>query len=253
MAPSAPIAVALFRLATANLDEQSMLQMPVMDKSVETDASDSDCACPGYFEAECNDNAFQGCIWEAAHGSNAPWCACDPNFVATTPLFSAPASSCVPVFQMDGEEYFGGNRAESFGGDVADLPMGDSPYTIEMLVKPEANIGNGGMVFWGDCSGGKAMALSFNGGPNRFRHYWWSNDLDTDAPYSLADGQYHHVAVTYDGTTRSMFVDHALLNQDTPGTHSVTRKDNFVIGKTHCISNDFFRGYIRDVKISACV
>lgn len=169
-------------------------------------------------------------------------------------LANAPTALPVPLFHMPGEEYFGGNRAESFGGNVADLPMGDSPYTIEMFVKPEANVGDGGMIFWGECGNGgsKAMALRFFGGPSRFRHYWWGNDLDTNTPSSLADGQYHHIAVTYDGTTRSQFVDHVLLNSDTPGTHRVAVKDNFVIGKTHCNQNlEFFRGYIKDVKIHA--
>lgn len=82
------------------LDESSMLQMPVVQKSVESDASD--CACPGYFEEQCQENAFQGCVWTADnlghHGlgwtdqgeSNAPWCQCDPNFDGPPPLFRPP-------------------------------------------------------------------------------------------------------------------------------------------------------------------
>lgn len=78
MAPSSLIVVAFFRLASATSDEQSMLQMPVVDKSVETDASD--CRCPGYYEEQCNDNAYQGCMWTDDGDSDSHWCKCDPNF-----------------------------------------------------------------------------------------------------------------------------------------------------------------------------
>jgi len=106
MAPSIPLMAAFLRLSTADLDEASMLQMPVTERNVQTDAAE--CHCPGYYEEQCTDNAFQGCIWTSAdlgphpqgwtdQGlSNDPWCQCDPNFEGTPPLFDDPAPPPAP-------------------------------------------------------------------------------------------------------------------------------------------------------------
>merc|ERR1719359_1480272 len=154
---------------------------------------------------------------------------------------------------MAGEEFFDGSRKESFGGDVADIPMGNSPYTIELFVKPESNVGHGVMVGWGECEEDKANYFRFMD-HSRLRNNWWGgNDLDATTSASIADGHYHHVAVTFDGTTRSIFLDYALLVSDTPGVHIVDRKDNFLIGGKDCSDsrNWNFKGYMRDVKIFA--
>jgi len=157
------------------------------------------------------------------------------------------------VFQLLGEQVFDGRRAESFGGDVADIPLGNSPYTIEMFVKPKANIGMGGMISWGDCSPRQANAFRFNHGPTGMTHYWWGDDMTAAIPYSLADDNFHHVAVTYDGITRKMFVDYVEIGEDIPDyDHKVTRKDNFLIGKSHpCDGSkvEYFKGSIKDVQI----
>lgn len=94
MAPSAPIVVSLFRLASSSQDEQSMLQMQLQMPIQNSDSSE--CHCPAYFEDECLANAFQGCIWQEHHGSNGPWCTCDPNFVPEPPLFTHPDNYPVP-------------------------------------------------------------------------------------------------------------------------------------------------------------
>jgi len=84
-----PLVAAFFRLSLANTcDEDSMLQMPVVEKIVKADASD--CRCPGYLESQCLENAFQGCIWTDTGDSNAPWCQCDPDFVYNPLLFVSP-------------------------------------------------------------------------------------------------------------------------------------------------------------------
>lgn len=130
MAPSIPLVAALLRLADANLDEQSMLQMPVVEKTVETDTSD--CACPAYYEEQCTDNAFQGCVWSDAGDSNAPWCQCDPNFVPTLPLYTggsppvpAPADPWILIAHQDvSAGYFASNTKETFLENADDATAG---------------------------------------------------------------------------------------------------------------------------------
>jgi len=60
-------------------DEASLLQMPVVQNTL--DATDSECRCPGYYQEECEAEAAQGCIWSSAGTSNSPWCQCDESVV----------------------------------------------------------------------------------------------------------------------------------------------------------------------------
>jgi len=96
MAPSIPLFAALFSASRASDDEVAMLQAPIM-KTVNTDTADSECRCPGYYEAECRDEKHfaQGCRWEDN------WCQClgpdttssvDPDTVTLPPGVGAPVT-----------------------------------------------------------------------------------------------------------------------------------------------------------------
>ena len=61
------------------------------------------------------------------------------------------------------------------------------------------------------------------------------------------DGSWHHVAATFDGTTRKVFKDYVLRSSDTPGGQAASRKDNFCIGKSY--GNEFFHGQIKEVRV----
>ena len=80
-----------------------------------------------------------------------------------------------------------------------------------------------------------------------FRHYWWGADLDcTGTQCPISTGTWYHVASTWDGTTRKLFVNGVLKRSDTPGANNATAA-NFHIGKTCC--SEFFNGLIDDVAI----
>ena len=82
---------------------------------------------------------------------------------------------------------------------------------------------------------------------NGLRNYWWNYDLVRDAtPVQLLDGNWHHVAATFDGQTRSLWLDGNLLGSDSPGSPNV-QPLNFTIGKT--VGNEFFSGFLDDVRI----
>jgi len=65
-------------------------------------------------------------------------------------------------------------------------------------------------------------------------NYWWGNDLYATTGFDLYDGAWHHVAVTYDGVNRKIYVDGVVRAQDVPSstTHSVTAV-NFAVGSTN--------------------
>jgi hypothetical protein len=130
--------------------------------------------------------------------------------------------------------------------DNLSLPSGNNSYTIEAWIKPDS-MGDRGIVGWGPWgaeSSVNALRLMGNGS---IRHYWWANDLDVNTG-NLADGQWHHVAATFDGTTRSVYVDGVLKGSDTPKRHRVPPKaTNVRIGSTN--NSEYFNGSIDDVAI----
>jgi hypothetical protein len=133
-------------------------------------------------------------------------------------------------------------------GSNAALPVGNSAYTIEAWVKP-TQMGNYGIIGWGNYQNNNqanALRLTTTG----LNNYWWSNDLVAPAPINLADGNWHHVAASYDPTTnvRSLYVDGALLSTDQPSvTHAVPNANNLRIGSTNF--GEFFPGSIDEVRV----
>jgi hypothetical protein len=130
--------------------------------------------------------------------------------------------------------------------DNLSLPSGNNSYTLEAWIKPEV-MGDRGILGWGSWgtqSSVNALRLMGNGS---IRHYWWSNDLDVNVG-NLADGNWHHVAATFDGTTRSVYVDGILKGSDVPRPHKVpVRAKNVRIGSTN--NGEYFQGSIDDVAI----
>ena len=128
------------------------------------------------------------------------------------------------------------------------LPVGNSSYTQSVWFKPNVVSGDGGLVGWGDYgSPRRTNALRLYENSGGFRHYWWGADLDcTGAQCPISTGTWYHVASTWDGTTRKLFVNGELKRSDTPGANNATAA-NFHIGKTCC--SEFFNGLIDDVAI----
>ena len=128
------------------------------------------------------------------------------------------------------------------------LPVGNSSYTQSVWFKPNVVSGDGGLVGWGDYgSSRRTNALRLYENSGGFRHYWWGADLDcTGAQCPISTGTWYHVASTWDGTTRKLFVNGELKRSDTPGANNATAA-NFHIGKTCC--GEFFNGLIDDVAI----
>jgi len=66
------VAALLATSRAASDDESSMLQMLIVEQSLEAD----ECRCPSYFQGECEAQAAQGCVWSDAGSSNKHWCQC---------------------------------------------------------------------------------------------------------------------------------------------------------------------------------
>ena len=159
---------------------------------------------------------------------------------------------------ITGQGRFGNGLALDGAGDFLDsaafpngIPIGDSDYTIAAWFKPDVT-GNRGIIGWGDYGTGLEVNALRLIGANGFRHYWWGADLDaTDAEVAglgvdLDDGQWHHITATYDGTTRTLWLDGQYLDSDTPVDH-LAAASNFRIGSTNFA--EFFDGTLDDVAV----
>lgn len=137
-------------------------------------------------------------------------------------------------------------KNDQITGIVPQLPVGNSPYTIEAWIKP--NVMNaGGIVGWGSYGAinqVNVLRLSPTGGGG-VRNYWWNNDMELMTG-SLTD-DWHHVAVSFDGSTRKIYLDGVKRAEAPASGHNVTTTANFSIGKTY--NSEYFDGQIDEVRI----
>ncbi|KUG09048.1 hypothetical protein ASU33_19685 [Solirubrum puertoriconensis] len=126
---------------------------------------------------------------------------------------------------------------------TATVPLGNSSYTIEAWIKP-TQMGNYGIIGWGNYgTTNQVNALRlYSGGLN---NYWWANDLL--APTANLTGAWHHVAATFDGTTRTLYLDGVAIGSDTPTGHAVPNANNLRIGSTN--NGEYFPGSIDEVRV----
>jgi hypothetical protein len=116
-----------------------------------------------------------------------------------------------------------------------------------------------GIIGWGAYGSPvhvNALRLASDVAPSGsgIRHYWWAADLDfkDTSTVNLADGTFHHVAVTYDDSVgmRSIYVDGVLVVSDNPARHHA-RTGDFRIGRTCniCGGGEYFQGTLDDVAV----
>ncbi|MCW3078518.1 MAG: hypothetical protein JWO32_3127, partial [Bacteroidetes bacterium] len=169
-------------------------------------------------------------------GTNASGC-------TNTAVASVNVNNCTPAaaLNFDGVNDFVGIPAS------ASIPIGNLPYTIEAKIKPTV-LGVRGIVGWGNYGTvNQVNALRLDPSGN-IVNYWWGADLTVSpSPINLVDGNWHHVAATFDGTTRSIYVDGVLKGSDTPGAHAVPNSNNLRIGSTN--NGEFFNGGIDETRI----
>lgn len=120
---------------------------------------------------------------------------------------------------------------------------GNNPYTIAAWFKTSSG-NNGGIIGYG--SNGRCLGNNLRlYGSTRFHSYWYSCDLSSSTVSNFV-GTWHHVAVTYDGTTLKFYYDGAFLNSGTGQTRATTGT-NFYLGKT--TADVAFNGVLDEVAL----
>jgi hypothetical protein len=130
---------------------------------------------------------------------------------------------------------------------AVNIPSGNSPYTIEAMINPSA-MGEKHIVAWGNY-GSQNQVNAFRLTDNGLVNYWWAADFSVPYSFNLTNTWYH-VAATYDGSVRSIYVDGVLIGSDFPSanSHNVTNTSNVTIGAGNNYSG-FFNGGIDEVRI----
>ncbi|GAA4352150.1 hypothetical protein GCM10023185_11540 [Hymenobacter saemangeumensis] len=127
------------------------------------------------------------------------------------------------------------------------VPVGNSAYTIEAWIKPN-QMGTYGIIGWGNY-GTTNQVTALRLSPTGIHHYWWANDLG--ATTASLVGAWHHVAASFDGTTRRLYLDGVLIGSDNPTGHAVPNASNLRIAST-CpgpCGGEFFPGAIDEVRV----
>ena len=127
---------------------------------------------------------------------------------------------------------------------TTDIPIGNSNYTISVWFNPSTLSGDRGLIGWGNYGNTNevnALKITSSGLVN----YWWANDLQ--ANYSFTVGDWYNTVATFDGTTRSLWINGSLINSDTPVGHNVSNSTNLTVGLTN--STEFFGGAMGEVQV----
>jgi alpha-tubulin suppressor-like RCC1 family protein/uncharacterized protein YjdB len=137
-------------------------------------------------------------------------------------------------------------------GSITGLPVGNSSYSVSAWIKP-SEFGARGIVGWGNYwNSRQTNAFRLDGAGGLF-NYWWDVDLyASPRPNEISvDGPWAHVAATYDGTTRQIWVNGVLASSDTnrgaANVSCVASGCNFAVGKT--VDNEWFAGLLDEVII----
>jgi hypothetical protein len=136
----------------------------------------------------------------------------------------------------------GSNQYVSVSGNT-NIPVGNSNYTIGVWFSADT-LGDKGLVGWGNY-GTTNEVNAFRLTSNGLTNYWWTNDLSVTT--TITPGNWYYAVATFDGTTRSIYVNGVLVGSDTPTGHNVPNSTNLTIGVTN--STEYFDGSIADVQI----
>src|SRR6202012_4932296 len=109
---------------------------------------------------------------------------------------------------------------------------------------------NGGFIGWGVNATGDCNNLrlgDLNSASDSVDDYWYNNDFYVDGlANNPADGNWHAIVVTWDGTNQTFYVDGANVGSRQP-TPPTVQSSGFVIGKTTSDVN--FQGWIEDLLV----
>jgi len=124
------------------------------------------------------------------------------------------------------------------------LPTGNANYTFIIWVQLGSNWGGSGLMSVGSFGTPNQSNALRTAATGLLLNYWWANDLVGVTSVSATD--WFNVVATYDGTTRSIYVNGTSVGSDTPVGHNVVTSA-LQVAKTG--GNEFLNGNVGEVSI----
>lgn len=151
-------------------------------------------------------------------------------------------SSVVFIEKSNAQTALDFDGADDFitGSDVG-FPSGASSRTIEAWVKTSGVATYGSILEFGTNSTGQESSL---GVQTSGFIYFWGSSLDLMGTINITDGNWHHIAATYNGVTLKLYVD-GILDVSANMALSTVLDGSFDIGKSAWM----YTGMIDDVRL----
>ncbi len=166
--------------------------------------------------------------------------------ISLTGQFMVVRESEILVSDVRGNMYeFDGTNFIDHSATATNLPTGNAPRTIEAWIKT-TQLGLGNIVSWGRRSNNQRNSMAVRGNVLGF-----VGELnDYNGTTVINDGAWHHVAITYDGTTMRFYVDGVLDLAVPTATNLNTTDQNLRIGTIALPSSgENYQGSIDEVRI----
>jgi len=145
-------------------------------------------------------------------------------------------NNSLPVYFSTGANGWFNNPSGS------NLPTGNSNYTLIIWVQLGPTWSGNGLMSIGSFGTTNQSNAFRTASTNVLLNYWWANDLVGVSSESPTN--WFNAVATYDGTTRSIWVNGTLVGSDTPVGHNVITSA-LQIAKTG--GNEFLNGNVGEV------
>ncbi|MFN5330695.1 MAG: MBG domain-containing protein, partial [Planctomycetota bacterium] len=122
------------------------------------------------------------------------------------------------------------------------FPVGNTSYTLEAWIKPEVQ--DGKIISFGSAAQNQWTSLYFlNLNNTKQINIDWGNNGYSVVCGDLVDGLWHHIATTYNGSTRSIYIDGVFKGSAASTGHNVLSTNlNIQIGNG-------YKGTMADVRV----
>jgi Concanavalin A-like lectin/glucanases superfamily/PEP-CTERM motif len=136
-----------------------------------------------------------------------------------------------------------GGLTTASGMAPSQFPIGNSSYTLSVDFRTNVS-GALGLIGWG-AFGKKDSVNTLRTSKTGLTNNWWSDDLSGKA--KIHDNQWHTAIASYDGATRTLYIDGALIASDVPGVVNSDNGKNFAVGRTNKIQ--YFTGTLDNIAV----